>query len=60
MTNLGRALTAYIQKHDVESRLVAGDIGIQESTLTRIKQGKMPDAENLLKIIAWLLRKSIL
>lgn len=57
MTHLGKALAAYQQKFDVEGRLLAGDIGIAESTLTRIKQGKMPDAENLAKIIAWLVRR---
>lgn len=56
MTNLGMALAAYLQKYDIENRLMAGDIGIEESTLTRIKQGKMPDAENFAKIISWLVR----
>lgn len=49
MTNLGRALAAYQQKFDVENRLHAGDIGIAESTLTRVKQGKKPDADGFAK-----------
>lgn len=57
MTNLGGAIAAFQQKFDMEGRLLAGDIGISESTLTRIKQGKMPDAEGLVKIFAWFLRR---
>lgn len=56
MTNLGRALAAYQQKFDVEGKVLARRIGISESTLTRIKQGTMPDAEGLAKIIAWLVQ----
>lgn len=59
MTNLGGALAAFQQKFDMEGRLMAGDIGISESTFTRIKQGKMPDAEGLAKVIAWLVRPRI-
>jgi DNA-binding Xre family transcriptional regulator len=59
VTHLGCALAAYQQKFDVEGKFLARQIGINESTLTRIKQGKMPDAEGLAKIIAWLvLRRS--
>jgi len=50
-------LTAYQQKFDVESKGLAKRIGISESTLCRIKQGKMPDAEGLALIIAWMGRE---
>lgn len=56
MTHLGRAIAAYQQKFDVEGKSLAQEIGIHESTLCRIKNGKMPDADGLAKIIAWLVR----
>jgi len=54
MTNLAAVLTAFQQKHDVSAKVLAGQIGIGESTLCRIKAGSMPDAAGLAKIIAWL------
>jgi len=54
MTRLGLVLTAYQQKHDVEGKTLAREIGIPESTLTRIKQGKTTDAIGLAKIVMWL------
>lgn len=54
MTNLGLMLSAYIKFHDIEAKRLARDIGICESTLTRIKQGKMPDAEGFAKLMLWL------
>lgn len=56
MTNLSTVLAAYQQKCDLQGRDVAKAIGIHQSTLTRIKQGKMPDADGLVKIMIWLLR----
>ena len=53
MTRLGQALSAYQQKHDVENRQMAREIGITASTLSRIKGGAMPDAFGLAKIILW-------
>lgn len=56
MTHLGQALSAYQQKYDVEGKALAKEIGINESTLTRVKQGKMPDAEGLAKIVLWMVK----
>jgi len=53
MTRLGLALSAYQQKHDVENRSMAKQIGISASTLSRIKGGTMPDAIGLAKIVLW-------
>ncbi len=55
MTRLGQMLSAYQQKFDVQGKAMAREIGIEESTLTRIKQGKMPDAYGLARIINWLM-----
>lgn len=54
MTNLGMALAALQQKHDIENREMAKQIGIPASTLSRIKGGAMPDAFGLTKILVWL------
>lgn len=54
MTRLGLALSAYQQKHDVENRQMAKEIGISASTLSRIKGGTMPDAHGMAKILLWL------
>jgi len=54
MMRLGLALAAYQQKHDLENRQMAKEIGIPASTLSRVKNGTMPDAFGMVKIIAWL------
>lgn len=54
MTNLALALAAYQQKHDIENREMAKQIGISPATLSRIKGGTMPDAAGFAKIISWL------
>jgi transcriptional regulator with XRE-family HTH domain len=54
MTNLAKMIAAYQQKFDVSARELAKAIGIAPSTITRIKQGKMPDADGLAKIILWM------
>lgn len=54
MTRLGLALAAYQQKHDIENREMAAEIGIPASTLSRIKGGTMPDALGMAKIVLWL------
>jgi hypothetical protein len=51
---LGDMLGAYQQKFDIESKVLAREIGMSESTLCRIKQGKMPDAEGFARIVLWL------
>ena len=54
MTNLGKMLSAYLGKYDIPAKDLAREIGVAASTLTRIKQGKMPDADGLAKIIVWM------
>lgn len=48
-------LTAYEQKYDLSGREIAKEIGVDKSNLCRIKQGKMPDAKNMAKIITWMI-----
>jgi hypothetical protein len=55
MTRIAQMLTAYGQKHDRTDISVAREIGLNKSTFCRIKQGKMPDADNLSKIISWMI-----
>jgi hypothetical protein len=53
-TNLGLALTAYQQKYDIPNGAMAKEIGIRETTMSKIKGGAMPDSKSLVKILAWL------
>lgn len=55
MTNLGMALEAYQQKHDIRNDVMAREIGISASSLSRIKKGTMPDVGGMVKIIKWLI-----
>lgn len=57
MTRLGMMLIAYEQKHDLSGRQIAEEIGIDKSTFCRTKQGKMPDAKNMAKIISWMVER---
>jgi hypothetical protein len=54
MTNLGCVLLAYQQKYDVQGVALAKEIGIAESGLTRIRQGHMPDARAMARLMLWL------
>ena len=54
MTNLAKLITAYQQKFDVSGKDLAKQIGVNASTIARIKQGKMPDADGFAKIILWM------
>ena len=58
-TRLGKCLIAYQQKFDVDGRVLADQIGINFATLTRLRAGRMCDAEALAKIIAWLISSDI-
>jgi DNA-binding Xre family transcriptional regulator len=51
---LGKVIAAFQQKYDVESKVLAREIGISESSLCRIKRGALPDAASLAKIMVWL------
>ena len=52
--NLGLALAAYQQKHDIPNEQMAKQIGISGATLSMIKVGTMPDGRTLTKLLAWL------
>ncbi len=55
MTNLGHVLGAYQYMKHVRNDVMAKEIGISASTLSRVKGGKMPDAVGMVKIWAWLM-----
>ncbi len=48
------AIYARMHAERLTSRQVAVQIGIGASTLTRIKQGKRPDADALVSLLVWL------
>ena len=51
---LGKMISAYQMKHDLEARELAAEIGISQSSLSRIKRGKSLSAHSLAKIILWM------
>ena len=57
MTRLAKLLKFYTSFSDKEAKEIAAEIGINESTFTRVKQGKMPNAVNLVKIMNWMLQE---
>lgn len=55
---IGKLLKFYRQKYDISLRKLAEDIGISESTLSRIENGKfLPDLRTFQKIFNWMLGK---
>ena len=54
MTNLAKLLAAFQKIYDLSGKDLAKQIGIAESTITRLRKGKMPDADGFAKIIAWM------
>lgn len=54
MTNLGLALSSMQMMRNIQNRKMAKEIGISESTLSKIKKGKMPDVDGFVKIMKWL------
>lgn len=42
------------RKRRIHFRDVAAEAGLSASTLTRIGQGRNPDADNLVRLLAWL------
>ena len=54
-TRLGECLRIYRVLHNQEQRTLATEIGMNASSLCRLEQGKLVDAQTLVKIMAWLL-----
>jgi transcriptional regulator with XRE-family HTH domain len=50
---LAKAIEAARLEQGLSLRQLAGHLGITPSTLTRIRQGKRPDAEALAVLITW-------
>lgn len=48
------AIYAHAHREHLTAKQVAEQVGVSESTLTRIKQGKRPDADALVTLLVWL------
>lgn len=48
------AIYAQSHREGLSAQQVAQQLGLSESTLTRIKQGKRPDADALVTLLVWL------
>jgi len=54
MTNMARMFALYLNVYEIDQAKLAAQIGICPSTLTRIKSGKMPDAEGYARVMLWM------
>jgi len=44
-----------VRRHrGVTAKVIASEMGLSDSTLTRLKQGHKPDADGLVSVLAWL------
>ena len=53
-SNLSRMLDLYFRVYEIEQNKLAREIGVSESTLSRTRSGKMPDAAGFSKLMLWL------
>jgi transcriptional regulator with XRE-family HTH domain len=54
------ALDAVMRHRGLSDRKAAEEIGISPSTITRMSQGKKPDADALVSLLAWLQADAVL
>lgn len=58
-TRIGKMLRLYIVSEGIRQDTLGKELDISPSTMTRIiKNGKMPDAKSMLKIMAWAVEPS--
>ena len=53
----GDMLRLYIASEGFNMRDVGAAIGVSASTVSRICNGEMPDAQTLIKLINWMFKK---
>lgn len=59
-TPLGRMLRLYMAHEEITTRELCKQIGFKnKSTITRLSQGLMPDAEGLVRIMSWLISRNL-
>lgn len=56
MTRLGHMLRLYMQISNISCREVARSVKISAATVSRICNGKQPDAQTLIKLLDWMVR----
>lgn len=55
MTNLAAVLNAYMATSKKKARVIAAELGLAESAISRIRSGKMmPDGAGMARIMGWL------
>lgn len=55
-TNLGAMLRSYRLLREQEQRALGPAIGVSAATICRLEAGYMPDADNLVKLLNWMLK----
>lgn len=58
-TNLGDALRLVRTIREQSQRQLAPEIGIGHATLHRIERGQDIDADTLMKVMNWLMKKAV-
>lgn len=56
-TNLGRMIRGFRLLNEEDMREFAQRLNISAATVCRLEMGHLPDAETLVKIISWMLKK---
>lgn len=51
---LAAAITTVARHRGISMRTVAAETGLSPSTITRLSQGRKPDADALVTLLAWL------
>lgn len=57
MNRLGQMLKLHRTINNIEQQVLADEIGIGKSTLSRIEKGGLPDVQGGIKIMAWLFQQ---
>lgn len=56
--NLGKVIRKYRVTSELSLRDVGKEIGIGAATLMRLEQGRDPDVQTMVKVLAWLFKDS--
>lgn len=54
MTHLAKMMKLYLTVNDIEQKRLAAQLGISESSFTRLLQGKGVEMQSFAAIIKWL------
>jgi transcriptional regulator with XRE-family HTH domain len=57
MTNLSKILKLYIRMNDIDQKDLAADIGVSESSMSKLLSGRSGlELRNMMSVMTWLAR----